>query len=419
MSSGLSNVSFPSAVNYTFLDEIGRGGMGIVYLAEKHCEEVSDIVVLKTIRSITDKQISALKREANVAALLRHENIVRSHGLESVTADLLPTEFQEEIKSLTPKDSADAGQRANEVMAKMRKGGGRPITGRVRPPRINLKKKSDASQRLYLIVMDYIEGADMLKTHVNHLRAGLLLPLSLSGFIISRICRALDYAHDFIVHRDISPENILINNQGVAKLSDFGIAVAADDGDAALAGKVQYMAPEQILKGHSDKRSDIFSLGLVAYQAATGISIFSPARKGTIREQMQKYDLVLREPITPPHEVCSDIPLAYSKILMKMLEVDPDKRYQSAGEVGSDMERKFLYAEGFGPTNNSLAAYLKIAESGFKDYTRQDLMQLSFLAEDGKRFHLRRKITNDLYLKDGVTMLQKRRLQSILQYLEQ
>ncbi len=415
--SGLSDISFPSAVNYTFLDEIGRGGMGIVYLAEKHCEEVSDIVVLKTIRSITEKQIEALKREANVAALLRHENIVRSHGLESVSVSLLPREFQAEIKNLAPKTTHGAGQRANAVMDKMRKGGGRPITGCQRPPRINLKKRN-SEQRLYLIVMDYIEGADLLETHTSHLRHGLLIPLSLSAFIVSRICRALDYAHEFIVHRDISPENILINNQGVAKLSDFGIAVVAGDETAALAGKVQYMAPEQILKSQSDKRSDIFSLGLVAYQMATGVSIFSPARKGTIREQMQKYELILKTSIKPPHEVCSDIPLAYSKIIMKMLEINPEKRYQTAGEACTDMERKFLYAEGFGPTNNSLAAYIKIAESKFKNYTREDLMQLSFLAEDGKRFHLKRRISKSLYLECGLNMLKQRRVQSILKFVE-
>lgn len=416
--SGLSYISFPSAVHYTFLDEIGRGGMGIVYLAEKSCEEVSDIVVLKTIRTITDKQIESLKREATIAALLRHENIVRSHGLEIVSADLLPPAFQDEIKMLSVKKRKHAGERANEMVAKMRKGEGRPVTATIARPQVELTTKNASPQKLYLIVMDYIEGADFLKILHNHINEGLLLPLSLSAFIINRISRALEYAHDFIVHRDISPENILINNQGVAKLSDFGISVSANDEATVLAGKVQYMAPEQIENAHSDKLSDIFSLGLVAYQAATGISIFSTARRGAIHEQVQKYKLILNEKIKAPHEICSDIPEVYSKIIMKMLERDPVKRYQNAGEISSDMERTFLYAEGFGPTNNSLAAYLKIAESQFKDYTRKDLLQLSFLAKDGKHFHLKRHISKKLYYPEGLKMLEKRGLDIILQKVE-
>ena len=82
--SSLADLSFQSGSAFTFVEEIGSGGMGIVYLATKHCEGVNDLVVLKTIRTITNRQVEALKAEANIAAALRHENIVRTYGMEAI-----------------------------------------------------------------------------------------------------------------------------------------------------------------------------------------------------------------------------------------------------------------------------------------------------------------------------------------------
>ena len=101
----LADLSFKSGVTYTFIEEIGRGGMGIVYLAEKHCEGVSDLVVLKTIRTMREKQVEGLKREANIAAALRHENVIRTHGLEAIPFEILPAEFQQEISTLKKETS--------------------------------------------------------------------------------------------------------------------------------------------------------------------------------------------------------------------------------------------------------------------------------------------------------------------------
>jgi len=419
--SSLADLSFQSGSAFTFIEEIGSGGMGIVYLAKKHCEGVSDLVVLKTIRTMTNRQIEALKAEANIAAALRHENIVRTYGLEAIPFENLPEKFQKEISTLKKgygkrgsKKRAEAGTRGMELLTDMRMGKSRAMTD-LEAQHFLARETGYRGKRLYLAVMEYIEGWDLREIHGNHIQAGLLLPIELNAFIISRICRALEYAHEYIVHRDISPENILVSHQGVAKLTDFGIAVAADQEIFGLAGKIQYMPPEQVRYDRVDNRSDIFSLGLVAYYLLTGVSLFAVPMGVTFEEQAAYYEKLLKKEIPPPHEVCLDVPEEYSGIIMKMLEFDTDARYQTIENVGSDIEKKYLYSEGFGPTNNSLAAYMKIFESGFKIYTRQDLQQLTFLKNDEKKYRLKRKIRKELYSDKGRLLIINRRKERTLE----
>ncbi|MFH2218066.1 MAG: serine/threonine-protein kinase [Pseudomonadota bacterium] len=405
--SSLKDLSFQSAATFTFVEEIGRGGMGIVYLAEKHCEGVSDLVVIKTIRSMNEKQLDMLKSEANVAAALRHENIVRTYGLEAIPFDSLPVEFQNELYSYRESNGA-GGSRGKELMSSLRMGQFRTMMDFTEHPLL-IDESDDGGKRLYLIVMEYIEGWDLREIHSKHIRAGSLLPITLNAFIISRLCRALEYAHQYIVHRDLSPENVLISHQGVTKLMDFGIAVAADQEAFGLSGKIQYMAPEQVRNEHVDNRSDVFALGLVAYQMLTGISLFLTPNGLDFRAQADYYEQQLVNLIIPPHEICLDVPEAYSQIIMKMLAPDSEDRYQKIDEVGSDIEKKFIYAEGFGPTNNSLAAYLKMFESDFQIYTKEDLQQLAFMADDDNTYQLKRKIRKSLYTDEGFRLLQSRR----------
>jgi len=405
--SSLRDLCFQSAATFTFVEEIGRGGMGIVYLAEKHCEGVSDLVVIKTIRSISDKQLNMLKGEANIAAALRHENVVRTFGLEAIPFDSLPVEFQDELQSYQESEGSGSSK-GKELLSDLRMGQFRTLADFTDQPML-LSDLNATGKRLYLIVMEYIEGWDLREIHSKHIRAGSLLPITLSAFIVSRLGRALEYAHQYIVHRDISPENILVSHQGVTKLMDFGIAVAADQETFGLAGKIQYMAPEQVRNELVDNRSDIFALGLVAYHMLTGISLFLTPSGLDFQEQAFYYEELLVNEIIPPHEVCEDIPEAYSNIIMKMLELDPESRYQTIDQVGSDIEKKFIYAKGFGPTNNSLAAYLKMFESDFEIYTKEDLQQLAFMADEDNKYHLKRTIRKDLYTEKGRKLLQARR----------
>jgi len=402
----LRDLSFQSAATFTFVEEIGRGGMGIVYLAEKHSEGVSDLVVIKTIRSMSERRVDMLKGEANIAAGLRHENIVRTFGLEAIPFGRLPVEFQDELHSYREPDGSGSNK-GRELLSDLRMGQFRTLVDFTEQPML-LSDLDATGKRLYLIVMEYIEGWDLRKIHSKHIRARSLLPIPLSAFIISRLCRALAYAHQYIVHRDVSPENILISHQGVTKLMDFGIAVAADQEAFGFAGKIQYMAPEQVRSESVDNRSDIFALGLVAYHLLTGISLFLTPGGLNFKEQAAYYEQLLANEIIPPHEVCEDIPEAYSNIVMKMLALDPESRYPSIDRVGSDIEKKFIYAEGFGPTNNSLAAYLKMFESDFQIYTKEDLQQLAFLADEDNKYHLKRAIRKNLYSEKGRRLLQDR-----------
>ncbi len=406
--SSLSGISFQSAATFSFIEEVGRGGMGIVYLAEKHSEEVRDLVVLKTIRTMQAHQLNRLKREANIAATLRHENIVRTFGLESIPFENLPNEFKDDLSVFVHGESFDK-TRGSQYMTNIRMG----VTQAVEDSDNQklLEKERDAGgKRLFLIVMEYIDGWDLRKIHSKHIKAGLLLPVKFNAFIISRICRALEYAHQYIVHRDISPENIVVNDQGVTKLMDFGLAVAADQGTFGLAGKIQYMAPEQVLNGYVDNRSDIFSLGLVAYRLLTGISPFLPPSGMDFGQQTEHYKKMIDQEIVPPHEICKDVPEEYSRIIMKMLAVDASMRYRKIDKVGREIEKKFIYAQGFGPTNNGLESYQKLFDLDFQVYDDEDLEQLAFMADSKGEFIFKRKLQKELYTQRGRQMVKDHRI---------
>lgn len=406
----IKNLSFNSTAKYTFIGEIGRGGMGLVFLAQRECEGVADLLVLKTIKTLTSEKLDALRNEARLAATLRHENIVRTYGLESIPLSRLPKAFINEITNMKPKSSETNRELGKEALEKIK-------DGYTYKGKQTIKPAEKSEEKLYLMVMDYIEGNDLREFMMKHFKRGILFPLPISAFIISRICRALEYAHAIIIHRDLSPENILINKQGVAKLTDFGIAVAISQEGTDFAGKLQYMSPEQFSRQKIDARSDIFAMGLMAYQLSTGISIFQPIQNLTFEEQYKHVRELMRLDIVPPHEICTDIPKEYSNIIMKMLAFKKTDRYQSMVDVTNDLERKYLYAKGFGPTNQSLQAYLDIVNKDFKDTDQEQLRKLSFLANESKKIQLRRKINESLYTKTGLMEANTRGALSILSIL--
>ena len=277
----IKNLSFNSTAKYTFIGEIGRGGMGLVFLAQRECEGVADLLVLKTIKTLTTDKLDALRNEARLAATLRHENIVRTYGLESIPLSKLPKAFINELTNMKPKSSETNRELGKEAIEKIKDGYTYKGKQTIKPTDAPTKSED----KLYLMVMDYIEGNDLREFMMKHFKKGLLFPLPISAFIISRICRALEHAHSIIIHRDLSPENILVNKQGVAKLTDFGVAVAISQEGMDFAGKLQYMSPEQFSRQKIDARSDIFAMGLIAYQLSTGISLLQPVQNLTFDEQ--------------------------------------------------------------------------------------------------------------------------------------
>ncbi|MEK7466738.1 MAG: serine/threonine-protein kinase [Planctomycetota bacterium] len=415
--SSLEGVQFQSSSSFHFVQEIGRGGMGIVFLAEKDCEGVMDYVVLKTIRTLSPEQVERLKTEANIATSLRHENIVKTYGLESISYSDLPENIKQAIDNYQFEQSGGVRKKLSVPSFAQRRSilEGKPVgaTGMerniapVRPPVRRLQpvhhvveKKKDP-RRLYLLAMDYVEGTDLRTLHHEHIEKFTLMPCLLTAFVISRMCRALAYAHDHIVHRDVTPENVLINNQGVAKLTDFGVAVTGAEAIQLFAGKLNYMSPEQVANEPLDGRSDIWSLGLVAYETLTGINLLQTPKGMPLLQQVQYLNAMFQQPFPPPIEVRRDIPEVLSNIVMKMLAADKNQRYRNAQDAGNDLEQKYLYAAGFGPTNNSLAAYMKIFEMGWKIVSQDQMRQLAFLKGRDGRIELKRPLALADYTKAG------------------
>jgi serine/threonine protein kinase len=385
----LSGLKFTSSSTYSIVGEIGRGGMGIVLLAEKNSEGVADLVALKTIRAKSADHEMRLKQEANIATGLRHENIVKTYGLESIPYSQLPAEFLQEFDRLSFEDAKRHAIRAAQV-AGLKLGDGRT--------KVRIAPGTSADHKLYLMVMDYIEGTDVRTFQNEHHKRDLLMPVPLAGFIVSRIARSLAYAHQTIIHRDISPENLLLNLQGVAKLSDFGVAV--DHKEGGLIGKVSYMSPEQIGGEVADLRTDIYSLGLVLYLLLTGIPMQKVPMRMPAEERVEYARKLIERPLLAPHKVRTDVPEAVSEICMKMLARDRDKRYPRAESVARDLEQKYLYAKGFGPTNNSLQAYLEIFDAQFKEIAPEQLQQLPFLHGE-----LKRPVSHVFYTPEGKAFL--------------
>ncbi len=389
---GLENISFDSVSNYKVVKEIARGGMGIIFLAEKNTGGILDHVVLKSLRTINPEEEKKFKEEAEIATHLRHENIVKTYGLELASMSKLPEDFRKLIhqeKNFLEKETAPLSFFEKIIGKKPR--------------------KESEEKNLLMLIMDYVKGTDLYTLLVRHIQKSLLFPVPLAAFIIARIATALSYAHTYIVHRDISPENILISEQGVCKLTDFGIAVLAHQQPDYWAGKLLYMAPEQIRGEKLDERADIFALGVVAYQALTGISLLYAAPNLEFEEQIRIVSNQIETSVVLPHLVRKDIPVELSRIIGKMLSPIPEYRYQRASAIVSDLEKEYLYAKGFGPTNNSLASYIDIFNSNFEEYNEEELQQLSFLKDNKGELCLKRTLDVDGFTKIGQRMLAERK----------
>jgi serine/threonine-protein kinase len=204
------------------------------------------------------------------------------------------------------------------------------------------------------IILEYIDGWSLIEYLDRHEEQNRRPDVDLSVFIASRVCRALQYVFEKskIVHRDISPSNIMMTREGTVKLIDFGIATRSGTQDHGLTGKPAYMAPEMVVERRTDNRSDLFALGAVLYELLTGERLF---RAKTTAEVLEK---VVGGPVPSVRTHRADVPEAVEAIVRRALERNPDKRYASAAEMGEACEH-FLYDKGYGPTNLTLKRYVR------------------------------------------------------------
>jgi tetratricopeptide (TPR) repeat protein len=260
-----STTAFVGDVRYDLLEEIGRGGMGIVYRARD--TRLDRIVALKRLpeglRRHHPRALQFFLREAQSAARLNHPNIVTVY---------------------------DADQQDGQ----------------------------------FFITMELLEGQP-LQT-VLHER-GQLSPSNVLG-IARQACRGLDYAHtQGIIHRDIKTANLFVTTDRVVKIMDFGLAKVLEEVRGAttlVSGTPYYMSPEQVLGDDVDHRSDLYSLGVTLFELATGVVPFDSGEVGYHHRH---------SPVPDPQVLRPDLPEDMSKLILRLLEKDPELRFQTATSV--------------------------------------------------------------------------------------
>jgi TonB family protein len=292
---------------YQLLEKIGSGGMAEVFKARMRGEEgFEKIVAIKRIvphMAANDAFITMFVDEAKLAAQLNHNNITHIYDLGKVDA-------------------------------------------------------------WHYIAMEFVEGKDLRTLLKLGKERSYPLPPELALFIAAKIANALDYAHRRpaadgtelnLVHRDVSPQNILISYEGDIKLCDFGIAKAASKVSTtisgALKGKLQYMSPEQAWGKRVDRRSDVFSLGAVLYEMLTGAPLFEGDTDMSILERVREGEA------EPPSARGVEVSKRVDQIVLKALSKNPQDRYQNASEMEKDLHA-VLYAFQPSPGPADVAIYL-------------------------------------------------------------
>ena len=297
-----------SDFNYEITRKICEGGMGIVYEAEQRgARDFVKRIAIKVIRQNYASQkffIENFIGEAKLVADLIHTNIVQTYHLGE-------------------------------------------------------------ARGVYFIAMELIGGVNLEQFSQQLIDKGRTLPPELGVFITSRIARGLAYAHAKrdkegkplgIVHRDVSFKNIMIAFEGDVKLTDFGIAKAkgfiADQEGEVVAGKADYMSPEQADFRVTDQRSDIFSCAVVLAHLLLGCNIF----KGRNAEESR--NRILNMPIPDFRSFDGRVDAPLNDILHRALARNMDERYPDADAFLYDLEH-YIYHKGYGPTNETLGRYMR------------------------------------------------------------
>jgi serine/threonine-protein kinase len=230
------------------------------------------------------------------------------------------------------------------------------------PSIVHLYDVADEGGMKY-IAMEYIHGETVADIVKRGLAVKNYLPLEHAVHVVRQTAAGLAYAHERrepdghvlrIVHRDVSPTNVLVSYEGQTKIVDFGIARAQDElreESGTRPGKASYMSPEQVRGEPADYRSDIFSLGIILYELTLCQRLYRGAPEVIMRK-------IVDGMVTPPTAVNRDYPPGLELIVMKALEKRPEDRYQTAEEINHDLE-EFLEDSGMRSGNRRVSIYMQ------------------------------------------------------------
>ncbi len=217
----------------------------------------------------------------------------------------------------------------------------------------------------YFIVMEFVDGTDLKKVMEVFRERKTRLPIAQAIYITMEICRGLGYAHDLvdadgvnlgIVHRDVSPPNVLMSKQGEVKIVDFGLAKATSQLEhtdpGVVKGKFAYLSPEAAWGESVDSRADIFACGIILFELLTSRRLFLG------ETDVQTVELVRRAEVPPIKEYNPEVLPDLEKIALKALAADPDKRYRSCEEMAEDLAG-YLFAQRLKVTGFDLRRMVK------------------------------------------------------------
>ncbi len=215
----------------------------------------------------------------------------------------------------------------------------------------------NASDGEYYMVMEYLEGVPVSSVMIKSLRRPGWPPLPIAAAILEQACDGAHYAHDSrdeagnplnIVHRDISPPNLMLTSSGTIKLLDFGISKSKQSVVQTMTGQIRgkfsYMSPEQLQSKTLDRRSDVFSLGIVLYELVTGKRLF---RRDS---RLKVYHAITNEPIEPPSSYRADLPLELEAVIMRALAQDRNDRFETARDMADALRRSAESVDGVATT---------------------------------------------------------------------
>jgi len=233
----------------------------------------------------------------------------------------------------------------------------------------------------YSIAMEYVSGKDLRAVFDRCRKRGEPAPVPLTCYAVALCCEGLDYAHRAkdtsgvamnVVHRDVSPQNVLVSYDGEVKVIDFGIAKVAGEATTTqahtLKGKFGYMSPEQVSGPSLDRRSDLFAIGICLYELLTGERLFVGDTDFSVLEKVRKVEVL------PPSHFNRRVPAEIERIVMKALAKDVDHRYQYASELAEDL-RTFMGSTGNSVTREDLAAFMRATFAEDYEKERARLME--------------------------------------------